>query len=138
LKALYDVASEARKNSYSPYSQQKVGAAVRANKKGQATTTIFGGCNVENSSYGACCCAEQTAIHTAVAALGPEAQILEVLVITDADPAWPPCGICRQVITEFAQNPDIPIHCTNLAGKTRTQKLSELIPQAFGSDYLKK
>ena len=105
---LYEAAKKARENSYSPYSGFKVGAALRT-----VDGRIFAGCNVENSSYGATICAERGAIQTAAAAVG-SFKIKEILVVTDASPAWPPCGLCRQVITEFSENATL--HVTNLKG----------------------
>src|SRR4051794_18812564 len=95
IQELYQVALKVRENSHSPYSHCKVGAALKT-----STGKIFAGCNVENASYGASICAEQSAIVKAVSELGP-IQIREILVVTDATPPWSPCGICRQVIAEF-------------------------------------
>lgn len=129
LRELYRQAVEARERSHSPYSGQKVGAAVRL-RSGQ----IFRGCNVENSSYGATCCAERTAILAAVAALG-RIELSEVLVVTDAPRPWPPCGICRQVIAEFAAS-SLPIHAANLQGALRSTTLGAIFPDAFTPDFL--
>lgn len=127
---LFEAAQKARQNSYSPYSGHKVGAAIRL-KTGQ----IFGGCNIENSSYGGTNCAERVAIQKAVSELG-KIEIAEVFVVTDAKDPWPPCGLCRQVIAEFARN-ETQIHSANLAGKIRTTTLGEIFPEAFTPDYLK-
>lgn len=128
-KELYKTALIARDRSYSPYSTHKVGAAVRL-----SDGRIFGGCNVENSSYGATVCAERVAIQKAVSESSQKIQVREVLVVTDADPAWPPCGMCRQVIAEFGA--DASIACTNLKGNMRILSLTELFPQAFTPDFL--
>lgn len=130
LEALYQEASRARENSYSPYSGKKVGAAVLT-----SDGKIYGGCNVENSSYGITACAEQVAIQKAVSESGAT-KITQVLVLTDAEPAWPPCGLCRQVIAEFASG-DVPIHAVNLMKNIKTQKLSDIFPNAFTPDHLK-
>ena len=84
--ALFSAALRARDHAYAPYSGFKVGAALLT-REGR----IFAGCNVENSTYGATCCAEQVAVHNAVAELG-KLDIAEVLVVTDNTPPWPPCG----------------------------------------------
>ena len=129
---LFKKACAARKKSYSPYSQFKVGAAIQlSNKK------VFSGCNVENSSYGGTVCAERTAIFKAVSESGPKIVIEEVVVVTDASPAWPPCGLCRQVIAEFS-TPKTKIHAMNLKGECRTSSFEELLPQAFLPEHLKK
>jgi cytidine deaminase len=128
LQGLLDAALAARKNSYSPYSGAKVGAAVLV-KSGR----IFGGCNVENSTYGATVCAERVAVAKAVSELG-KIEITDVMVVTEADPPWPPCGICRQVIGEFG--PKAVIHMANLSGKLCSMKLEELLPLAFTPAHL--
>jgi cytidine deaminase len=134
---LYLTAVEVRKNSHSPYSGHKVGAAIRL-ENGQ----IFGGCNVENSSYGGTVCAERVAIQTAVAALGPKkVRIQEVVVVTAANPPWPPCGFCRQVLAEFG-TPGTDIHAAHAEKGPGTEAgtwsttLGELLPDAFTPHYL--
>lgn len=131
LQELYSRAVEARERSYSPYSGHQVGAAIRV-RSGQ----VFQGCNVENSSYGGTCCAERTAIFAAVAALG-RIELAELLVVTDAPQPWPPCGLCRQVIAEFAP-PSLPIHAANLQGALKSSTLDAIFPDAFTPDYLTK
>ena len=87
LQELYKVASETRLKAYSPYSGHKVGAALRT-----SDGKIYGGCNVENSSYGATICAERTAILKGVSDLqaGGKIAITEVVVVTDAADPCPP------------------------------------------------
>lgn len=133
LKEMYEAAKAARENSYSPYSQRKVGASIR-----DADGKIYSGCNIENSSYGGTTCAEQTAILKAVSEKG-HLKIREVVVVTDATPPWPPCGICRQVIAEFAENrgADLVVHAANLKGDVNSLKFSELFPDAFTPSHLK-
>lgn len=130
LKDLYEAAKKVRENSYSPYSGYKVGAALRT-----SDGKIYTGCNVENASYGGTVCAERGAIQTAVGAQG-NVKIKEVLVVTDSTPPWPPCALCRQVISEFGA--DSVIHATNLAGEIKTSTFRELLPDAFTPDHLKK
>ena len=132
LEPLFKAAQTARNNSYSPYSGHKVGAAIKL-KNGQ----IFSGCNVENSSYGATVCAERVAVQKAVSELG-KIEIVEVLVLTDATPPWPPCGLCRQVLAEFGASEGIKLHSTNLSGAVESQPFSEIFPQAFTPAHLKK
>jgi cytidine deaminase len=132
LQKLYELAKRARENSYSPYSRLKVGAAIRT-----SDGKVFTGCNVENSSYGGTNCAERVAIQSAVAQHG-KFQLAEVMVVTDASPPWPPCGMCRQVIAEFARggNDDVLIHAANLAGEIKTARFAELFPDAFTPSHL--
>jgi cytidine deaminase len=130
-RKLFEAASRARLNSYSPYSGHQVGAAIRV-KGGR----IFGGCNVENSSYGGTNCAERVAIQNAVSELG-RIEIEEILVVTDSAVPWPPCGLCRQVIAEFAPG-TTPLHSTNLQETLRTTTVNEIFPEAFTPEFLKR
>jgi len=127
-KDLYEAALIARERSYSPYSGHKVGAAIRT-----ADGKIYSGCNVENSSFGATVCAERVAIQKAISECGL-VQIAEIMVVTEANPPWPPCGICRQVIGEFAKNPVV--YTANLEGSEKTYAFSDLFPEAFDSTHL--
>ena len=122
----------AMKNAYSPYSNKKVGAVIRL-----ANGKEYTGCNVENSSYGGTVCAERVAIWKAVSEEGPGMQIVEICVATDASPPWSPCGLCRQVINEFAIK-TCPIHLVNLAGETLSFTHQELLPHGFDPEDLKK
>ncbi len=130
LQNLFELAKLARSRSHSPYSKYKVGSAVRLNS-GQT----FGGCNVENASYGATVCAERVAIQKAVSETGGEIKITDVLVVTDSNPPWAPCGLCRQVIAEFAQNTQI--HIANIAGEYLSISFAELFPSAFDRSQMK-
>ncbi len=122
---LIETAIAARQNSYSPYSKYKVGAAVIA-----GSGKIYGGCNVENASYGLCNCAERTAIFTAMAA--GESKIKAVAVVAKSSN---PCGACRQVMMEFMSgtSPVITVNIDDETGKYRIQRftLSDLLPRAF-------
>jgi cytidine deaminase len=109
--------------AYAPYSQFPVGAAVLGR-----TGKVYGGCNVENASYGLCNCAERTAVFSAIAA--GERTIRAVAVYTPTPLPTAPCGACRQVIHEFG--PDALVICL-CDGKSRIEtKLSALLPAAFG------
>jgi len=127
LVELAQASLTARQNAYAPYSGHQVGAAIRTE-----SGLIFSGCNVENSSYGATVCAERVAIQNAVAhgALGRDQRISEIVVSTLASPPWPPCGMCRQVISEF-QSPSLTIHAVNPSGEIVTWRFSDLLPEAF-------
>jgi len=127
---LFELARKTREHSYSPYSNRKVGAAVQTQ-----SGKLYGGCNIENSSYGGTNCAERIAIQNAVSAEG-KVEITEVIVVTDANPAWPPCGLCRQVIMEFS-TPETRVTWSDLKGRNKTMTLSELLPEAFSPKHLK-
>ncbi len=98
-------ARSAKNNAYAPYSQFKVGAAVVMQGRNGEPGMIHSGCNVENASYGATMCAERSAIFSAVAA-GGQKIIALALTLDSADESdlsrRSPCGLCRQVISEFA------------------------------------
>lgn len=129
LDQLHAKAVASLKNSHSPYSKHKVGAAVSVSG-GQS----FGGCNIENASYGGTVCAERVAIWKGVSDLGP-IKIEDLVVVTDQKVAWPPCGICRQVIAEFADENTM-VHFGNLTGIQRSMKFTELLPEAFYPSHL--
>ena len=133
IDTLYQLAKSAREKSYSPYSQYQVGAAVL-----MSDGKFFSGCNIENSSYGATTCAERVAIQKAISE--GSTGILELLVLTDANPPWPPCGMCRQVISEFNSDStggqNVIIHLANLDGKIKSYPFKELFPQAFNPSFI--
>lgn len=121
LQKLIQAAIEMRKQSYSPYSNFAVGAAVLSNDG-----YIYGGCNIENASYGLTNCAERTAIFNAVS--DGKRNISAIAVVADTDRPCSPCGACRQVIGEFK----IPcIIMANLKGEYKTVTLEELLPFSF-------
>lgn len=129
LLEMFEAARAARANAHAPYSNCRVGAAIRL-----TDGSVYSGCNVENASYGGTICAERGAILTAVAAQGPLA-VLEVLVLSDANPPWPPCGMCRQVIAEFA-TPDCMVHLANESGDVLSSTFAQLFPSSFDVTYL--
>jgi len=129
---LFEQALKFRERSYSPYSRHKVGAALRL-----SDGRVFGGCNIENSSYGGTVCAERTAILKAVSESDGPVSITEIVVVTDASPPWPPCGFCRQVISEFA-SPATVIIAANLQGETISTPFAEIFPNAFTPGHLGK
>jgi cytidine deaminase len=128
---MFQMAFEARQQAYSPYSHKLVGACVLMDDG-----EMYAGCNVENASYGATICAERVAITKAISE-AMSRRIQEVLVITDAEKPWPPCGMCRQVIGEFALH-DTLVHVQNLQGQGRTFLFAELFPEGFSPVYLQK
>jgi cytidine deaminase len=122
-KALIGAATKARENAHAPFSKFKVGAALRA-KSGK----IYGGCNVENASYGLTCCAERVAIFKAISE-GERGGFDAIAVVTDTDLLTPPCGACRQLIWEFCG--DVPVILANLKGKIEEERSGKLLPRPF-------
>lgn len=119
-------AVEARANAYAPYSGFTVGAAVMSQ-----TGRVFAGCNLENASYGATLCAERSAVAAAVAA--GERELRALVVVSGAKSPTPPCGICRQCLTELAAR----LAIRSYAGDARADyELATLLPEAFGRGHL--
>ena len=121
---LIDSALSARENAYAPYSNFKVGSAVQ-----MESGEIFSGCNIENASYGATNCAERTAIFSAVA-MGNR-KITALAVVGDLTGFTYPCGICRQVMAEFARDKDIPIIIVKSREEYIVKTMEEILPGAF-------
>lgn len=128
-KRLVTIARNARKNSYSPYSKFRVGAALLA-KDGK----VFTGCNIENSSFGLTICAERTAIFKAVSE--GYSRFKAIAIATDQSEFIAPCGACRQVIADLAG--DIDFIMSNKRGGLMVMKISELLPFPFGPKNLRK
>ena len=125
LDTLMQKARAAAENSYAPYSQFRVGAALLLTN-GEIVT----GCNVENASYRLTTCAEQTAITSAVALHGPGIRIRAIAVANLNATASQPCGACRQTIQEFS-TPDTIVFFPAEAGTTAQATIAELLPAAF-------
>ena len=121
---LLRVANSAAESAYAPYSDFHVGAALLTE-----SGDVFAGCNVENATFGATVCAERNAIAAAVLAADTNLQAL--VVICPADRPVAPCGICRQVLAEFAD--DLPILLATPDGQRELVNLTELLPHRFGS-----
>ncbi|PWU22306.1 MAG: cytidine deaminase [Bdellovibrio sp.] len=122
--ALFDLAKAARANSYSPYSHFAVGSALKLDNG-----KIYAGTNIENSSFGATVCAERVAVWKALSE-NPGGKLEEVLVLTNRSPAVAPCGVCRQILSEFA-SPNLVIHLAGPSGVERSLPFTELFPEAF-------
>jgi cytidine deaminase len=129
-KELVKLAIEAREKAYVPYSKFKVGAAIE-----MENGTVFTGCNIENASYGATNCAERTAIFKAVSE--GHSIIKKIAIVGDMSTYTAPCGICRQVIAEFAAK-DIEIILIKNEDEYVVKTLEEILPGAFTKDDLLK
>jgi len=125
--SLISAARAARENAHAPFSNFKVGAALRA-----ASGKIFGGCNVENATYGLTVCAERVAIFKAISE--GERKFAAIEVVTDTETLTPPCGACRQLIWEFCG--DVPVVLSNLHGRVEELRMSQLFPKPFDSSNL--
>lgn len=123
---LIKLAQEASKNAYVPFSNFHVGAAIEA-KDG----TIFSGCNIENSSYGATNCAERTAIFKAVSEGYGENSFEKIAIVCESEEPGSPCGICRQVMYEFMDPNTTVILGSTLNDNFIEYKLGELLPYGF-------
>ena len=123
MQDLFEAARAAFENAHAPYSNFKVGAAVRT-----PSGRIFSGANVENASFPEGNCAEASALAAMVAA--GERRVTEALVVAAGERLCTPCGGCRQRLAEFA-GPDLPIHLCDPQGLRRTVTLGELLPLSF-------
>ena len=120
-------AKQARENAHAPFSNFRVGAALRA-----SSGRVFGGCNVENATYGLTICAERVAIFKAMSE--GERNFEAIAVVTDTDSLTSPCGACRQLIWEFCG--DVPIVWSNLKGKVEVLQMRDLFPKPFDASSL--
>ena len=132
MKQLIRAALLARKQSYSPYSEYQVGAALLC-----GDGTVYTGCNIENAAYGPTNCAERTAIFKAVSEGEREFSAIAIVGGKDADPAefCAPCGVCRQVLAEFCDG-DFRV-LLGTPDNYRAYTLAELLPASFGKKDLK-
>ncbi len=124
-KELLSIADKAMENAYAPYSKFHVGAALLC-KNG----TVFTGCNIENATYGATNCAERTAIFKAVSE--GQRDFEAIAIVSSGGGETFPCGICRQVMAEFA--PEIKVVLRDEAGNEHIYPLVELLPKSFSLD----
>ena len=125
---LVDAARAARAHAVAEFSGFKVGAALETN-----TGEIITGCNVENATYGLTVCAERVAIFKALSE--GKRSFTRIAVVADTASPTPPCGACRQIIWEFCG--DVPVILSNLDGKSEIIQMSDLLPRAFDSKFLK-
>jgi cytidine deaminase len=124
---LIAAARAAREHAHAPFSNFRVGAAVRA-KSGR----IFSGCNVENATFGLTLCAERVAIFKAISE--GERGFDGVAVVADTEVLTPPCGSCRQILWEFCGDAEVVL--ANLKGKVERHRMSALLPQPFDQSFL--
>jgi cytidine deaminase len=126
LQSLIQTAIAAAQHAYCPYSHYHVGAALLARDG-----TVFSGCNIENASYPAGICGERTALVKAVSEGHRE---FDCIVVATQN-AGSPCGICRQMMYEFA--PDLRLVMVDFAGNVRWDgALRQLLPEGFGPSDL--
>jgi len=123
---LIAAAQAARENAHAPFSNFRVGAALRA-KSGR----VYTGCNVENATYGLTVCAERVAIFKAISE--GERGFEAIAVVADTDRLTPPCGACRQILWEFCG--DVEVVLANVKGKSETHRLSALFPRPFDATF---
>ena len=124
---LIAAARAARENAHAPYSNFRVGAALRA-----SSGRVYTGCNVENATYGLTVCAERVAIFKAISE--GERGFDAIAVVTQTEVLTPPCGACRQIIWEFCG--DVPVVLANLKGQVEVHEMSALFPRPFDSSFL--
>jgi cytidine deaminase len=122
LTALTRLARAARKHAFAPYSKFRVGAALLL-----TDGSIVTGCNIENATYGLTLCAERVAVFKAMSE--GERDFRALAVVADSPRIAAPCGPCRQIIWEFCG--DVWIRLSDLKGKSRQLRMSELLPHPF-------
>ncbi|ALP89644.1 MULTISPECIES: cytidine deaminase [Clostridium] len=128
-KNLVKTALDYRERAYAPYSNFKVGAAVLFE-----SGNVYGGCNIENASFGATNCAERTAIFTGVAS--GETKIKVIAIAGSAEEYTYPCGICRQVLCEFADG-DAAVILVKNEDDYIVKTMEEVMPGAFRKENIR-
>jgi cytidine deaminase len=129
VQRAFEVAKETRKMSYSPYSKFKVGAGIVTD-----SGKVFGGCNIENASYGGTVCAERVAILKAVS--DGAAKVRDVVVVTDAKEPAVPCALCLQTMAEFCE-PSAMVWIADTREILLGLPFVDLLPKPFGPKQLK-
>ncbi|WP_437342319.1 cytidine deaminase [Jeotgalibacillus marinus] len=128
IEQLIEEAKVAREKAYVPYSKFKVGAALLT-----TDGRVHHGCNIENAAYSMCNCAERTAIFKAYAE--GDVTFKSIAVVADTVRPVPPCGACRQVISELCDQSMI-VYLTNLNGDVQELTVGDLLPGAFSQEDL--
>ena len=126
---LVRAAEQARRHARAAHSGFKVGAALETRRG-----SVYGGCNVENSTYGLTVCAERVAIWKALSE--GESDFRRIAVIADTEELTPPCGACRQILWEYCG--DIEVVLSNLGSARARYRLKDLLPFPFDNRFLAK
>jgi len=126
-RTLISMAADAMANSYSPYSRFKVGAAIEC-----FDGSVFVGCNVENSAFGATICAEAAAVASAISA--GRSSFRRIAIISEASAYCFPCGSCRQLLNEFSS--EMEVLSARADGRYVSYSLASLLPMPFGIDQI--
>ena len=124
---LVEAARRAREHAVAPFSGFKVGAALLT-----ADGRVYGGCNVENASYGLTVCAERVALLKALSE--GERAFTMIAVVADTTDPTPPCGPCRQLLWEYCG--DIPVVLANLRETKGSHQMRDLLPLPFDARFL--
>jgi cytidine deaminase len=127
--ALLEAAQQAKLHAHAPWSTFQVGASVMG-----GSGKIYGGCNIENTSFPLTCCAERVAIFKAISE--GERTIVGALVWTPLTPPAAPCGACRQVLYEFG--PDAVVLIAGPEGIDRRTTMRALLPEGFSAEDLER
>lgn len=129
VKELLKKADEAKKYSYSPYSDFRVGAALLS-KSGK----VYVGANIENAAYSVACCAERVALYSAI--MSGEKDFEAIAVTSDSNMITTPCGVCRQALFEFS--PKMDVISSNNDLEYESKKLSAMLPGGFSGKEMDK
>jgi cytidine deaminase len=124
---LVAIALKMREKSYCPYSRFAVGAALEC-----SDGSVYTGCNIENAAFSPSICAERAAAAKAVS--DGKRSFARIAVAGSSDEKCTPCGVCRQVLSEFS--PDMVVLCADASGGFDRVSLSELLPRRFGRESL--
>ncbi len=132
-KELIEMAKEMTKRSYVPYSHFHVGAALLC-----SDGSVYTGCNIENSAFGVTICAERVAIFKAVSEGKTDFEKIAIMGGRDGviEDFCPPCGSCRQVMTEFGDLKKFKILLANAEDEIKEYSLEEILPMSFGKERL--
>lgn len=128
-RELINLAFDALKQAYAPYSGYTVGAALECEDG-----SVFLGCNIENTAYGDSICAERVAVYKAISE--GRRSFRRIAVAANMNSYCMPCGSCRQVLSEFS--PEMEILSAREDGRYVSYRLSELLPKRFEGDSLRK
>ena len=123
IQKLIEAAFTVREQAYVPYSRFSVGAALLG-----ADGRCYTGCNIENAAYSPTVCAERVAMLRAI--YEGEREFDALAIVWDGDTPAVPCGVCRQVLSEFCDG-EMPIICANRKGEYKMVSLDDLLPYAF-------